>query len=108
MTNNDAMTKRVARALKSGRKMRPDADGWLVDAKTGALIGPDPQIERPLTKAQVAKATVRRGRPPKADRKQSTTLRLDPDLLAHFRKTGPGWQTRINETLRRAIKRSAR
>jgi uncharacterized protein (DUF4415 family) len=31
------------------------------------------------------------------------TLRLDPDLLKHFRKDGPGWQTRINETLRRAV-----
>ena len=105
---NDAMTARVKRALKSGRKMRVDADGWYVDAKTGELIGPDPSIERPLTKAQLGKAVVRRGRPPKADRKQTTTLRLDPDLLEHFRKDGPGWQTRINETLRRAVKRSAR
>ena len=105
---NDAMTAKVKRALKSGRKMRRDGDGWLVDAKTGELIGPDPSIERPLTKAQVAKAVVRRGRPPKPDRKQTTTLRLDPDLLEHFRKDGPGWQTRINETLRRAVKRSVR
>jgi uncharacterized protein (DUF4415 family) len=105
---HDAMTARVKRALKSGRKMRTDADGWYVDAKTGELIGPDPAIERPLTKAQLKKAVVRRGRPPKPDRKQTTTLRLDPDLLEHFRKSGPGWQTRINETLRRAVKRSAR
>jgi len=48
------------------------------------------------------------GGPPKADRKQTTTLRLDPDLLKHFRKSGPGWQTRINETLRRAVKQSVR
>jgi hypothetical protein len=32
---NDAMTAKVKRALKSGRKMRRDGDGWLVDAKTG-------------------------------------------------------------------------
>ena len=30
---NDAMTKRVQRALKSGRKMRLDADGWYADAR---------------------------------------------------------------------------
>ena len=56
---NDALTAKVRRALKSGRKLRRDADGWLVDAKTGELIGPDPRIERPLTKAQLGKATVR-------------------------------------------------
>ena len=83
---NDAMTAKVKRALKSGRKLRRDADGWLVDAKTGELIGPDPRIERPLTKAQLGKATVRLGRPPKPDRKQSTTLRLDPDVIEYFRK----------------------
>jgi uncharacterized protein (DUF4415 family) len=105
---NDTMTRHVARALRSGRKMKRDADGWLVDAKTGELIGPDPATERPLTKAQLGKAVVRRGRPPKLDRKQSTTLRLDVDVIEHFRSFGPGWQTRINDTLRRAIKRSAR
>jgi uncharacterized protein (DUF4415 family) len=30
--------------------------------------------------------------------------RLDPDVLAYFRALGPGWQTRINATLRRAAK----
>ena len=104
---NDKLTKRVKRAVKSGRKMRIDADGRSVDVKTGELIGPDPAIEQPLTKAQLGKAVVRRGRPPKADSEQTTTLRLDGDLK-HFRKSGPGWQTRINETLRRAVKRSAR
>jgi uncharacterized protein (DUF4415 family) len=35
---------------------------------------------------------------------QVVKLRLDPDGLAHFRKLGPGWQTRINATLRRAAR----
>ena len=39
------------------------------------MIGPDPAIEQPLTRAQLGKAVVRRGRPPKANRKQITTLR---------------------------------
>jgi BrnA antitoxin of type II toxin-antitoxin system len=29
--------------------------------------------------------------------------RLDPDVVEHFRATGPGRQTRINDTLRRAV-----
>jgi uncharacterized protein (DUF4415 family) len=48
---------------------------------------------------------IRRGRPPKAAPKQAIKLRLDPDVVAYFRETGPGWQTRINDTLRRAVKR---
>jgi uncharacterized protein (DUF4415 family) len=34
--------------------------------------------------------------------KQSVSLRLDPKVIAWFNKDGPGWQTRINEALRRA------
>jgi uncharacterized protein (DUF4415 family) len=51
---------------------------------------------------------VKRGRPKSARPKISTTLRLDADVLDHFRGLGPGWQTRINATLRSAIKRRAR
>ena len=47
---------------------------------------------------------IRRGRPPIANPKESTSLRLDPDVLAHFRRTGRGWQSRINATLRKAAK----
>lgn len=41
----------------------------------------------------------------KADAKQQVTIRLDADLLAHFRAGGPGWQTRINDALKQAISR---
>ncbi|MDG5496287.1 BrnA antitoxin family protein [Niveispirillum sp. BGYR6] len=34
--------------------------------------------------------------------KVALTLRLDPAVVDHFRATGPGWQSRINETLRKA------
>jgi uncharacterized protein (DUF4415 family) len=30
------------------------------------------------------------------------TLRLDADVIAKFRETGPGWQSRMNEALRKA------
>jgi len=52
---------------------------------------------------------VRRGRPPVGDRpKEAVKLRLSPDVLDHFRASGPGWQTRINETLERAVAREKR
>jgi len=48
-----------------------------------------------------------RGRPAKApgERKEKVTLRLSPDVLAHYKAQGPGWQTRIDETLRKAAGR---
>lgn len=48
------------------------------------------------------------GRPKKPDAKKSVHLRLSPDVLAYFRRTGPGWQTRIDETLRKAAKLQAK
>ena len=50
---------------------------------------------------------IRRGRRPLADQgatpKRLVSLRLDEAVIAAFRATGPGWQTRINEALRKAV-----
>lgn len=35
--------------------------------------------------------------------KELVTLKLDSDVLAHFQADGPGWQERINDTLRAAM-----
>ena len=44
------------------------------------------------------------GRPPeRGEPKKQVTLRLDADLLERFRSDGPGWQSRINATLRKAM-----
>jgi uncharacterized protein (DUF4415 family) len=45
-----------------------------------------------------------RGRPKSGNRKRPVSLRLDPDVLAHFRRSGRGWQSRINAVLRKAAK----
>jgi uncharacterized protein (DUF4415 family) len=39
-----------------------------------------------------------------ANPKESIKLRLDHDVLAHFRATGTGWQTRINAALRKVAR----
>lgn len=41
------------------------------------------------------------GRPPGSN-KRAVSIRLDKDVLEKFRATGPGWQSRINEALKRA------
>ena len=43
--------------------------------------------------------------PQKEPRKVVTTIRLDAEVVAHFKARGRGWQTRINEALRRVISR---
>ena len=50
-----------------------------------------------------AKAKVRRGRPPVARPKVSTTIRLSAEVVDHFKAGGRGWQTRIDEALREWI-----
>ena len=44
----------------------------------------------------------RGGAPGQAAAKEAVNIRLDPHVLAYFRATGPGWQSRINEALRKA------
>ena len=34
--------------------------------------------------------------------REQVTLRIEQDVLEHFREGGPGWQDRINEALRKA------
>lgn len=45
------------------------------------------------------------GRPRKAHKKVSVTLRLDPDVVSAFKSDGEGWQTRMNDTLKKAVAR---
>jgi uncharacterized protein (DUF4415 family) len=41
-------------------------------------------------------------RPVVPNTKETVSLRIDSDVLAHFQDGGPGWQERINEALRKA------
>jgi uncharacterized protein (DUF4415 family) len=73
----------------------------------------DPDDAPELTDEQFERADVyrgdklvRRGRPKLERPKQAVKLRLDQDVLDHFRASGPGWQTRINTTLARAVART--
>ena len=56
-----------------------------------------------FARARRGSAARRVGRPKSESPKQSTTLRLDPDVIAYFKRGGQGWQTRLNEALREYI-----
>lgn len=49
------------------------------------------------------KKLIRRGRPV-GQTKASQTVRFDLDILAAFKSTGKGWQTRMNDALREWLK----
>ena len=70
-------------------------------------VDPDdaPDLSSDAWREKMEAAPVQRGRPRSAQTKVSTTIRLDADVLAHFRSGGPGWQTRVNEALRGLIRR---
>jgi uncharacterized protein (DUF4415 family) len=79
--------------------------------RAAASAWADPDDAPEWTEEQFARADlyhgdklIRRGRPPSDNPKQALKLRIDADVVEHFRATGPGWQTRINDTLRRAAK----
>jgi uncharacterized protein (DUF4415 family) len=57
---------------------------------------------------ELAAAAKKRGRPKSEAPKVAVKLRIDPDVLEAYKATGPGWQTRMNEVLRRGLKPKAR
>lgn len=51
--------------------------------------------------AYVGNKLVRPGRPKSENPKQPISIRLDRDVIAWFKSKGDGWQTRINDELRK-------
>ena len=78
------------------------------DGEVRELLKEDIRAMRPIAEVlppELVKIIANRKRgergPQKAPTKQQVTLRLDRDVVERFRATGPGWQSRINEALRR-------
>jgi len=65
------------------------------------VIKPAEYKELPqLTDEMLARAVVKRGgRPRSANPRQLISLRLPAEVIARWRATGPGWQTRMAERL---------
>lgn len=74
------------------------------DAAITAAAMSDPDAT-PFTDAEWAavKSQVRIGRPKAEVTKERITIRLSRDVVAEFRATGDGWQTRMDSALRQYI-----
>lgn len=66
------------------------------------MVG-DQEVLRSEGEAALSKA-IRRGRPRSGDNKVLLSVRYSQDVVAYFRSTGAGWQTRMDEALRVWIK----
>lgn len=64
------------------------------------------QVLPPELYAGLLKMNARAGvrGPQKAPTKQTTTIRLSPEVLSAFKGTGKGWQTRVDNALKEWLK----
>jgi uncharacterized protein (DUF4415 family) len=96
-------------ARESANRMSDEEDAAITAA---ALADPDNpplteefwQRARPMSPERLRRLRGQRGPQRSKPVKEHVSLRLDPDIIAHFKKSGPGWQSRLNATLRKALK----
>ncbi|WP_429930602.1 BrnA antitoxin family protein [Agrobacterium vitis] len=56
----------------------------------------------PELAASIDREKAKRGRPTVDNPRQQISVRLDPEIIQHYKSTGKGWQSRMNEDLRKA------
>ena len=113
------LRERQKEALEKARSLPELTDEEDARIRAGALSDPDSQpltdeeLDDPQPAYQVMPEFVaqmmrqKRGRPPVETPKKQVTLRLDQDVIDHFKAEGAGWQTRINEALKGVAKKAA-
>jgi uncharacterized protein (DUF4415 family) len=59
-----------------------------------------------ITPEMLAQIKNTRG-PQKARTKVAVSIRLSPEVISHFKAKGPGWQSRIDDALRKIAKKAS-
>ncbi len=81
-------------------QIAPEAtDEWFARARPAKDVLPDLMGDAAAREMLKPK----RGRPPSAAPKEHVNIRLDADIVQSFRRTGNGWQTRLNNALRESL-----
>ena len=73
-----------------------------------AKADPDAQPLTPKQLKSMVPMRALRGRPKSASTKQLVSLRYSPEVLAYFKATGEGWQSRMDGVLRKYVTRQSR
>lgn len=84
---------------KSGRIFDLPSPQEEAEIRTGIASDPDA--------CELSDDAIKKLRPvgrPKADvTKQAVSIRLSPEVVAYFKATGKGWQTRLDEVLKEYV-----
>jgi uncharacterized protein (DUF4415 family) len=73
-----------------------------------AKADPDAQPLTPKQLKSMVPLRALRGRPKSARTKQLVSVRYSPEVLAYFKATGEGWQSRMDGVLRKYVTRQSR
>ena len=84
----------MSEAKRTTRARKPDAETvqFMADLERSIQEAQAGVVGRRTSGAEIERRT--RGRPPALVHKAPVTLRVDPEALARWRASGPGWQTR--------------
>lgn len=93
----------MARKRKNNAPMEPEdrplTKEMLKEMRPASEVAPE--IVEAHARGELASNPPRQFRgPQKKPTKVQTTIRLDADVVAHFKEGGKGWQSRINTALR--------
>lgn len=88
---------------KSGRLIVLPTPEENAAIEAAAASDPDSPILTDEEWAVVRHRLIRSGRPKAVKPKQQVSIRFSQDVVEYFRKTGKGWQTRMDAALREWI-----
>ena len=69
---------------------------------------PDAQPLTPMQLKAMVPIRALRGRPKSANKKLLVSVRYSPEVVAYFKSTGEGWQSRMDGVLRKYVTRHSR
>lgn len=90
----------------SGLKTTSKSDWKRVQTafRDGAAPADDPDAPNFATEMRTELSRLKPGRVLGSGTKEQVTMRIDSSILDLFKKTGKGWQTRVNDALRTFVK----
>lgn len=95
---------------KAAKKIEIEMPSTAEDRRINAAAKADPDAQ-PMTAAQLkAMVPLRsvRGRPKSENRKLLVSVRYSPEVIAYFKSTGEGWQSRMDGVLRQYVQKHSR
>ena len=96
------MSKRKSQTDWKRVKAVRDSDPIPYSPEDGPYDPNDAKATKAYLSAAITRRPGQRGKQKSADPEQLVSLRLSPAVLEYFKATGPGWQTRIDEVLKKA------